>query len=69
LSVPVVARLTPSVCVVPVWKELLPDEVTPLSKTWTRRSGPERGPARNDRCTGPKVPEALHLLPPPDEQL
>ena len=57
------AMLTPSVGVVPVWKELLPDEVTPLSKTWTRFSGPERpGPATNPRWTGPKVPCALHGL-------
>ena len=49
------ATLTPSVCAVPVWKELLPDDVTPLSNTWTLRSGPERPPATNDRWTGPNV--------------
>ena len=31
LRLPVTARLTPSVCAVPVSKELLPEVVTPLS--------------------------------------
>ena len=63
LRLPVTARLTPSVCAVPVWKELLPDEVRPLSNTWTLRSGPERPPATNARWTGPNVPSSLHGLP------
>ena len=57
------AMLTPSVGVVPVWKELLPDDVTPLSKTWTRCSGPERPSLPTKaRWTAPNVPCALHGL-------
>ena len=54
---PVTARLRPSVGVVPVWNELLPDDVTPLSNTWTRRSAPERPSLpTKERCTTPNAP-------------
>src|SRR5829696_2755424 len=63
LRLPVTERVTPRMCAVPVWKELLPDEVRPLSNTWTLRSGPERPPAMNERWSGPNVPSSLQGLP------